>query len=459
MTSSVLSTRETYHIVDDLTVEVGVHQNPYQFQLDELFQMATRINKKRSFLFVSKVLGKHLAVNPHTPLLVGSLLAMRYMEVVHGLNDPRATAIAQAIQTNEQTEQLLASIRNKPIALPRLTTFIGFAETATALGHAVFSTFNNNAKYIHTTREQINERTSIIDFEEEHSHATSHRVYARDLQFFQDDSEVVLVDDEITTGKTAINIIKTIVAAYPSKKIFTVVSILDWRSVEHRQRYRQLEKELGITIHAVTLVDGDVTVTGQPVLEESVVEAASESIQELTYVSMKGFMANELLERVTSISANGSRNSSPYLTATGRFGHTIEEDNTFLRQLEMAACHIKRQRRGAKTLVVGTGEFMYVPMQIASYMGSNVYFQATTRSPIYQIDRESYTIQNKFTFDSPENTGVVNHLYNIKPHQYDEIFIIVERMSSVNGLDTLLKELRKTQIPYVTIVTMTEQFE
>ena len=58
---------------------------------------------------------------------------------------------------------------------------------------------------------------------------------------------------------------------------------------------------------------------------------------------------------------------------------------------------------------------MYVPMQIASYMGSGVYFQATTRSPIYQTDRESYTIQNKFIFDSPENTGVINHLYNIKP--------------------------------------------
>lgn len=49
MTSSVLSTRETYHVLDDLTIEVEVYQNPYQFQLDELFQMATRINKKEVF--------------------------------------------------------------------------------------------------------------------------------------------------------------------------------------------------------------------------------------------------------------------------------------------------------------------------------------------------------------------------------------------------------------------------
>ena len=455
MTSSVLSTKETYHVLDDLTVEVEVHQNPYHFQLDDLFQMATRINKKRSFLFVSKVLGKHLAVNPHIPILVGSLLAMRYMEVVHGFKDSRAAAVARAIQTNEQTEQLLESIRRQPIGLPQPTTFIGFAETATALGHAVFSTFENNAKYIHTTREEINERTSIIDFEEEHSHATSHRVYARDLQFFQDDNEVVLVDDEITTGKTAINIIKTISAAYPLKKVFTVVSILDWRSAEHRQRYHQLEQELGITIHAVALVDGAISVIGQPVLDESVVEVVPDSMQELTYISMKEL----LFEPVTSTNENGCRNDSPYLTATGRFGHTIEEDNVFSRQLQAAASQLKEQRRGAKTLVIGTGEFMYIPMQMAASMGPAVYFQATTRSPIHQSDRDSYSIHNKFIFDSPENEGLTNHLYNIRANQYDEIFIFIERMSTSNATDTLLKQLRKTKIPYVTIVTMTEQVE
>lgn len=410
-------------------------------------------------MFVSKVLGKHLAVNPHIPLLVGSLLAMRYREVVHGIVDPRAAAVAKAIQTNEQTEQLLDSIRIQPIGLPKPTTFIGFAETATALGHAVFSTFENNAKYIHTTREQINERTSIIDFEEEHSHATSHRVYARDLQFFQDDSEVVLIDDEITTGKTAINIIKTISATYPSKKVFTVVSILDWRTEEYRQRYRQLEQELAITIHAVTLLDGGVSVTGQPVLEEGTVEPIPDCKQELAYTSMKAFIDAELLERVTSTNVNGSSNASPYLTATGRFGHTIEEDKVLSHQLQEAASHLRGQRRGAKTLVIGTGEFMYVPMQIASHMGAAVYFQATTRSPIYQSDNDAYTIHNKFVFDSPENEGLINYLYNIKAHQYDEIFIFVERMSTVNGVDTLIKELRKTQIPYITIVMMTEPAE
>ncbi|WP_203247737.1 phosphoribosyltransferase family protein [Sporosarcina beigongshangi] len=454
MTSSVLATKATYHVLDNLTVEVDVYENPYHFQLDELFQMATRINKKRSFLFVSKVLGKHLAVNPHIPLLIGNLLAMRYLEVVHGIQDPRAIAIAKAIQTNEQTAELLQLLRDEPIHLLKPTTFIGFAETATALGHALFSTFENNAKYIHTTREQINERPSVIYFEEEHSHATNHRVYARDSRFFQDDSEVVLVDDEITTGKTAINIIQTIVAAYPSKKIFTVVSILDWRSIEHRQRYRELEKELGITIHAVTLLDGTISVKGQPILTEDVAEVVSDGVQEITYLSMADYLSPEFLENVTSICANGLQNDTPYLAVTGRFGHTIEEDHTFQQQLQLVASVLKERRQGAKTLVIGTGEFMFVPMQIASSMGPDVYFQATTRSPIHPTDKENYTIRNKFIFDSPENAGLTNYLYNITANQYDELFVFVERVSGKNEFDSLLNELSKTMISHITIVTM-----
>lgn len=459
MTMRTLATREIYNVLDDLTVEVEVLNNPYHFQLDQLFQMATRINKKRSFLFVSKVLGKHLAVDPHIPLLVGNLLAMRYVEVVYGIQDPRANEVAQAIQTGQNLEAVSAALQNDPMTLARPTTFIGFAETATALGHAVFRSFATNATYIHTTREQVNELTSIINFEEEHSHATSHRVYALDQQLFQNDDEVVLVDDEMTTGKTAVNIIRTINATYPAKKVFTVVSILDWRTAEHREQYRQLEEELAITIHVVALVDGTITVTGQPSLEQESSEMLPGTSPEISYLSIAEFLKPEMLQYATSTDATGNPNQSAYVKATGRFGLSTNENQAFSRQLQAMAAHLTAQRKGKKTLVIGTGEFMYVPMHIASMMGSEVYFQATTRSPIYQTTREAYTIQSKFTFDSPENAGVVNHLYNIEPNQYDDIFIFIERMSSMDGANALVKELATTLIPSVKIVIMTEIIE
>jgi orotate phosphoribosyltransferase len=457
--STTIRFKEIYPILDDLTVEVEILENPYQFRLEQLFQMAARINKKRSFLFVSKVLGKHLAVNPQIPLLVGSLLSIRYMEVVYGIKDKRAGTIAEALQTNENIDRALASIRNQPIVLPKLTTFIGFAETATALGHAVFSTFANHAKYIHTTRESINELTSIINFEEEHSHATSHRVYAHDQDFFNDQSEVILVDDEITTGKTALNIIRKIKSEYPVKKVFTVVSILDWRTTEHRERYRQLERELEITIHTVSLIDGIVSVKGEPFLEEEDILPVPSIDPEITYVPIQQLMNRDMFKYVTSTNLNGTSNSSAYLQATGRFGLSIEEDQAFSQQFQTIAKRIKEYRKGKKTLVIGTGEFMYIPMQVASFLGSNVYFQATTRSPIYQKDSTFYTIQNKFIFESPEDNDLMNYLYNIKPNEYDEIFIFIERISSLDMTDSLINALKITRIPFINVVMMSEIIE
>lgn len=451
--------RETYTVLDDLTVTIDVTHNPYQFKLDQLFKMATRINKKRSFLFVSQVLGKHIGVDPSIPLLTGHLLAMRYMEVVHGQENPRAKAIAKAIQTKENIAELAEEMQNEPLQLREKTTFIGFAETATALGHAVFSSFKEDATYIHTTREQMIDRDSVINFEEEHSHATSHRVYARNASFFAGSGEVVLVDDEMTTGKTAINIIRTMKAKFPEKKVFTVVVILDWRTEAQRMAYRELEAALGITIHVVSLVEGMVSVAGEPKLLAPEKNVSPIFTPEIQMISAYEWLTPDMFEAFSSIEENGGENQSSYLKATGRFGLTAEQDKTYLKTFQTLVQQLKEQRRGKKTLVIGTGEFMYVPMKIASYMGEQVYFQATTRSPIYETTRKGYTIQQKFTFTSPENAGLVNHLYNIDEQQYDEIFIFVERMSAKDEITSLIDALGKTKIPFITVVVMakTEQ--
>ncbi|PYF08492.1 phosphoribosyltransferase family protein [Ureibacillus chungkukjangi] len=459
MTLKPVENKEVYQVLNDLTVEVDVLNNPYDFQLGQLFQMAARINKNRSFLFVSKVLGKHLAVNPKIPLLVGSLLAIRYLEVVHGESDSRAQKIANAIQTNEGLEEIWGSLQKAPISLPKATTFVGFAETATALGHAVFSSFSNNAKYIHTTREQIESLTSIINFEEEHSHATSHRVYALDAEFFQDDSEVVLVDDEVTTGKTAINIIRTIKAEYPLKKEFTVVSILDWRTPEYRERYRQLEDELDVKIHTIALIDGVVSISGTPSTEEHETKTDHSFQPEVSYLPVSHLLSSDGLQQSSSTSVNGIPNKSSYLHATGRFGLSIEKEKAFSNQIQAVANYVKEKRRGKKTLVIGTGEFMYLPMHIAAQMGEGVSFHSTTRSPIYHTNSNNYTIWQKFTFDSPENQGVTNYLYNIQANQYDEVFIIFERMSSLDAASPLIEELARVNLPYINIVNMTEIVE
>ena len=142
---------------------------------------------------------------------------------------------------------------------------IGFAETATALGHAFFDCFEN-AEYFHTTREELTGKTPLITFEEEHSHATSHRCYIP-LELLNNNREIILVDDEMTTGKTAINIIQSIHAQFPRNE-YTVVSILDWRSDANKQQFKQLEKTLGIKINSVSLIAGNVEVNEINKLQE-----------------------------------------------------------------------------------------------------------------------------------------------------------------------------------------------
>lgn len=62
---------------------------------------------------------------------------------------------------------------------------------------------------MHSTREKLLDEKVTLYFEEEHSHAVDQRCYAP-LHYLENDHTIVLVDDEITTGKTALNIIASL---------------------------------------------------------------------------------------------------------------------------------------------------------------------------------------------------------------------------------------------------------
>ena len=53
-----------------------IRKNNYNFSEEQLFVVGKRDNnKKRSFLFISKLLGKHLAVKPEVVKATGFLLS------------------------------------------------------------------------------------------------------------------------------------------------------------------------------------------------------------------------------------------------------------------------------------------------------------------------------------------------------------------------------------------------
>lgn len=188
--------------------------------------MAARINKKRSFLFVSRLLGKHIPVNPYTSLLSGAALAVLLYE--HLTEETEETKVqitewkremVEGLIDPQQARQVYNMLLQESLSLPETIRFVGFAETATALGHSMYEMFADQASYIHTTREYVPAMHPDIQFEEEHSHAMAHRCYALDHEAFAGGGPIVLVDDEITTGKTTLNIIRNIQARYPGSNM------------------------------------------------------------------------------------------------------------------------------------------------------------------------------------------------------------------------------------------------
>lgn len=89
------------------------------------------------------------------------------------------------------------------------TVVIGFAETAVAIG-AVAAGFFHDCFYVTTTREKLPDWANSVSFEERHSHASHHTLCVRNKDIFRRAKQIILVDDEFTTGSTAINLIKAL---------------------------------------------------------------------------------------------------------------------------------------------------------------------------------------------------------------------------------------------------------
>ncbi|MGN7478736.1 phosphoribosyltransferase family protein [Solibacillus silvestris] len=438
-----------YNVLNAYEATVRVVENPYQFEEQQLFAMALRINKKRSFLFVSKVLGKHLAVCPQIPLLTSHLLAYRFMEVRFQQKKDFAHEICEAIKTKSAlTETLQRSLNNK-IHMDEPLTIIGFAETATALGHAFFEAFSGNVRFIHTTREVLMDKQPVISFEEEHSHATSHHVYA-DPAYFQRQSEIVLVDDEMTTGKTNLNIIRQLHEAYPHLTTFTLVSILDWRNEEHERELQAFAQQRGIDIHTVSLFKGafHISVIGElPDPEQHAGKKADSGIIEMSFDwDLKAHLAPH-----RSQSEKNTTHLANYYKGSGRFSLSANAQTMLYEQIRFIAEKLSALRSTGKCLVLGTGEFMYIPMAIASEMGEETVYHATTRSPIFAD--ENSIITNKFTFDSAEYPGVRNYLYNVHEGEYRDIFVVYERILDKEALSELVGAL-KSYAENIHIVTL-----
>ncbi|HEY9061690.1 MAG TPA: phosphoribosyltransferase family protein [Pseudobacteroides sp.] len=462
-------------VLDLFNVHIELKNNKYKLPMELLFSVGARINKKRRFLFVSKVLGKHIPVTNVNSLLIGALLAYTFLDEYYYDSSyyfsgnfsykPQVEKIVDSILNCKNGKVIWKELMESPIPLSGDILFLAFAETATALGHSIFSCFDN-ADFIHTTREDMKNFSNKVVFEEEHSHATSHRVYPVNPEMLKSDSPIVLVDDEISTGKTVLNIIRELDKIHKRKE-YIVLSILDFRSDADIEYLKEFEREYSLNVQFISLVSGQFKAT--PTSEMGDWNCVDHYLERNLEIVTKGLLCDnkgvqpevrflsiakyfkEFVD-LHSINDTGEVNSIPYLKHTGRFGINSRDQKNLVNGINELSKHIKTSIMGDKILFLGTEEFMFIPLLISSCIDKEIYYHSTTRSPIFPSQAEGYPISNRFMFDCPPNPSVTNFVYNIPYGFYDELYIFFERGFDNSGINSLMKVIGELGIRKVTVV-------
>lgn len=347
--------------------------------VEDVIKMAKRHNNpKRDFLFVNTLLGKHIAVQGRDALMMHRALGDKVYELFKE-----------------------KGWENKKVLL------VGFAETATALAQNImFYSLKFKEKfplnivgYTQTTREELpsNQYTNIA-FEEEHSHATSQKLYFdKELDY----DVVLFVEDEITTGNTILNFISQF-EKHQSGKDYAVASILNWQNDKDAKTFSEKGVEVAF------LVRGKMKT-------------------ELPSFSIKEGKEYVLYQDEVNYKANLSLRNNP------RLPMTVEEFSEYVtfgdnKDKEFSKL-ISLKDSKKKTLIIGTEENMFVPIFFAIIIDADV--KATTRSPIESSLENGYPISSRLKLNSAYESGRVTYLYDMDLGDYEQFVIFVEEESPV----------------------------
>ena len=376
--------------------------------LDDLVGLALRHNPRRAHLLVSKVLGKHIPTDP---------------EVVHGSG-------------RELGVRVSAALGDTPAAL-----VIGFAETATALGHCVAEYLG--ADYLHSTR-RIVSGLSPVGFREEHSHAAEHQLLPEFPDWLERPGPVVLVDDEFSTGSTALNTIRALQRLHPRGR-YVLACLVDLRSAEDRARIDAVAAELDTQIEVVHLGAGWIE------LPESFTAAAAAIAVQHEDVAPPDHALGQL--------RRGELGWPHALRDGGRHGITAAATTELRETVVGLADRLAGELVGSSVLVLGAEELMYLPLQLALALRwhADVRFSSTTRSPVVVINEVGYPIRHGLTFQAHDEaatrhgTGAADEpgggrrfAYNVEAGRYSDIVLVIDDVADTVDLDAgLIPALRR----------------
>ncbi|MGA5110262.1 phosphoribosyltransferase [Streptomyces pseudogriseolus] len=388
-------------------------------RLRGMLGLALRRNPKRAHLLVSNVLGKHV---PQTP------------SVVYG----------HGVELGRRVRELLGD------AAAGRAVVLGYAETATGLGHSVADGLGA-APYLHSTRRPVPGVATAGGFEESHSHATSHLLLPEDPSLLAGDGPLVLVDDEFSTGNTVLNTVRDLHARYPRQQ-YVVVALVDMRSPADAGRLEQFAREIGARIDLVTTASGTVRLPagvlekGQALVAEF--EAATGDPQGAGRTAGPGARGTARqaptgpqppTDRITRVDLRWPAN----LPDGGRHGFTPNHRTRLEAALPAMADRIAAAlpATARRVLVLGFEELMYAPLRLAAELErttpADVRFSTTTRSPVLAVDDPGYAIRTRLAFpahDDPADGPGERYAYNVAAAGFDAVVAVVDSAADTPAL-------------------------
>jgi hypothetical protein len=354
-----------------IKLDTGILQldvEPGRIPLKRLLGFAARLSSKRKFLLVSKVLGKHYPVSPKT-------MSWSYR------------GLARAVVQSGTGERSL---------------WIGMAETATGLGYGVFEAACNtgikSALFMQTTRYHLN-GIERLEFEEAHSHAPDFFLYYPEhpdyrKQFVQAET-LVLIDDEISTGKTFLRLIRAYQKINPKLRKVFIVSLVNFAHPDDRTA---LASQSGVAVEWICFRQGVLYFEDS---QNSVIDNITVN------VSGNGECKKHLLAWPGRLGMDAPISLEPDVVDQYRSGFNSDSDDV------------------RPILVLGTGECnapAYLLGRELETQGFKVKVQSTTRSPIHQGN----DIASVCRFEDNYEDGIPNFIYNLNPEDYREIIVCHE---------------------------------
>lgn len=349
-----MSVRHVSHDIQAGKLELALHHDGHR--LEELLDFASRLNPRRGYLFVSRVLGKHMPVRPST------------MDRIH------------------------AELAGRVQLLGNNAYVVGMAETAVGLGAGVarhLGAAHDYTVFHHTTRFLV--PNSWIRLHEAHSHADTMQLAELDdqaLQATQDTQDLVLVDDEISTGLTLARLARTLLEQpeLASVRRLHIVSIVSWLSPQGlRDFLDQLPDR--VEVNFIELMAGQFAFTPNPEYRAQLPE------------TVDTHFCNVLLTAGQE-TARHKRARLPH-----------ERDGLFGKIMQSSPQEQTLAVPPRPTAVFGMGEYLDQPFRMALSLeqrGGDVLFQSSTRSPISTGD----CIESRIEHSAPGAQGKRHYLYN-----------------------------------------------